>query len=50
MGLFSSAAYTSALAFYDEVAAAWELEAIEYTVHVGSSSRDLPLSAAFEVR
>ena len=38
------------LAFYDVDAAAWEVEPISYTVSVGPSSRDLPLSASFSVR
>jgi beta-glucosidase len=40
----------AALAFYDARSAAWEIEEIEYTVHVGPSSRpqDL-LSGAFRV-
>jgi beta-glucosidase len=38
------------LAFYDVDAGAWEVEPISYTVYVGSSSRDLPLSASFSVR
>jgi beta-glucosidase len=37
------------LAFYDVDAAAWVVETITYTVHVGSSSRDLPLNASFAV-
>jgi beta-glucosidase len=37
------------LAFYDADAASWELEPITYAVHVGSSSRDLPLTATFRV-
>lgn len=37
------------LAFYDVAAGSWEVESITYTVHVGPSSRDLPLSAAFSV-
>ena len=37
------------LAFYDVDAGSWEVESITYTVHVGPSSRDLPLSAAFAV-
>ena len=37
------------LAFYDVVAGEWEVEPISYTVHIGPSSRDLPLSATFAV-
>ncbi len=37
------------LAFYDVEAEDWEVESIAYTVNVGSSSRDLPLSAMFAV-
>jgi beta-glucosidase len=37
------------LAFYDVDASAWEVEPIAYTVQVGPSSRDLPLSASFSV-
>jgi beta-glucosidase len=38
------------LAYYDVGARAWRVEPLTYRVHVGSSSRDLPLSAAFDVR
>ena len=38
------------LAFYDEAASAWRVDELAYTVHVGTSSRDLPLSATLEVR
>jgi beta-glucosidase len=38
------------LAYYDTTAGAWKVEPITYTVLVGSSSRDLPLSARFAVR
>lgn len=37
------------LAFYDVTAGAWEVETIEYTVGVGPSSGDLPLSGTFRV-
>ena len=37
------------LAFYDVEAEDWEVESIAYTVNVGPSSRDLPLSAMFAV-
>ncbi len=37
------------LAYYDAIAGAWHVEPITYRVHVGPSSRNLPLSAAFEV-
>ncbi|HSN83034.1 MAG TPA: glycoside hydrolase family 3 C-terminal domain-containing protein [Polyangiales bacterium] len=33
------------LAYYDVDQSAWVLEALDYGVHVGTSSRDLPLSA-----
>ena len=38
------------LAFYDVAARAWEVEPISYTVSVGPSSSELPLSASFSVR
>jgi beta-glucosidase len=38
------------LAFYDVDASAWQVESIGYTVQVGPSSRDLPLSATFSVK
>lgn len=37
------------LAFYDTNSGTWEVETITYTVHVGSSSRDLPLTAPLSV-
>ncbi len=37
------------LAFYDVSASAWEVEPIAYTVYVGPSSAELPLSAPFTV-
>lgn len=37
------------LAYYDVDAAAWVLEGLEHTVHVGTSSRDLPLSTTLTV-
>lgn len=37
------------LAYYDVADAAWALEGLEYAVHVGTSSRDLPLSIALDV-
>jgi len=37
------------LAFYDVEMGAWEVEPISYTVHLGRSSRDLPLDATFTV-
>jgi beta-glucosidase len=37
------------LAYYNVEVGAWDVEPISYTVHVGTSSRDLPLSAAFHV-
>ncbi len=39
----------SDLAYYDVKAKAWRVETIDYTVWVGSSSRDLPLSAMFSI-
>jgi beta-glucosidase len=38
------------LAYYDDVAGAWLTERIPHTVYAGSSSRDLPLSATFNVQ
>jgi beta-glucosidase len=40
---------TNDLAYYDVAEAAWALEGLEYAVHVGTSSRDLPLSITLEV-
>ena len=37
------------LAYYDVADAAWVLEALEYEVHLGTSSRDLPLATSFSV-
>ncbi len=37
------------LAFYDVEVGDWEIESISYTVHLGASSRDLPLSGTFAV-
>ncbi len=37
------------LAFYDVESAAWVVEPISYSVNVGSSSRNLPLSATIQV-
>ena len=37
------------LAYYDVGAGTWVVEAISYEVHVGPSSRDLPLSAGFQI-
>lgn len=37
------------LAWYDEALPGWAIEHIAYGVHVGRSSRDLPLSASFSV-
>ncbi len=39
----------SELAYYDVSASAWALEGLEHAIHVGSSSRDLPLSATLTV-
>ncbi len=38
------------LAYYDTGAGEWEVEPIGYRVHVGASSRNLPLAATFAVR
>lgn len=37
------------LAYYDVAESAWALEALEHAIHVGTSSRDLPLSATLSV-
>jgi beta-glucosidase len=37
------------LAYYDVANSAWVLEALEYEVHLGTSSRDLPLATSFSV-
>jgi beta-glucosidase len=37
------------LAFWDAAAGAWSLEPIRYGIHVGPSSRDLPLEGAVTV-
>ena len=37
------------LAYYDVAQAAWTLEALEHAIHVGTSSRDLPLSTSLTV-
>jgi beta-glucosidase len=37
------------LAYYDTPNAQWVTEALDYEVHVGTSSRDLPLSETFSV-
>lgn len=37
------------LAYYDVSRASWMLEGLTYEVHVGTSSRDLPLSATLQV-
>ena len=37
------------LAYYDIAASAWTLEALEHVVHIGTSSRDLPLSTTLRV-
>jgi beta-glucosidase len=39
----------NSLAYYDVDEASWVLEALEYGVHVGTSSRDLPLSTVLKV-
>lgn len=37
------------LAYYDVAQASWMLEGLDYEVHVGTSSRDLPLSTTVQV-
>ncbi|MBT8464950.1 MAG: glycoside hydrolase family 3 C-terminal domain-containing protein [Deltaproteobacteria bacterium] len=37
------------LAYYDVASSAWALEALEHAIHVGTSSRDLPLSTSLAV-
>jgi beta-glucosidase len=37
------------LAYYDVESAAWVLEGLEHAIHLGTSSRDLPLSAMLTV-
>jgi len=37
------------LAYYDVAESAWALEALEHAIHVGTSSRDLPLSTTLTV-
>ena len=37
------------LAYYDVSESAWSLESLEHVVHVGVSSRDLPLSTTLNV-
>ncbi|MDH3654473.1 MAG: glycoside hydrolase family 3 C-terminal domain-containing protein [Myxococcales bacterium] len=37
------------LAYYDVAESAWALEALEHAIHVGTSSRDLPLSTTLSV-
>jgi len=39
----------NSLAYYDVVDSAWALEGLEHEVHVGTSSRDLPLAATLQV-
>ncbi len=39
----------NSLAYYDVADATWVLEALNYEVHLGTSSRDLPLAASFSV-
>jgi beta-glucosidase len=39
----------NSLAYYDVTQQAWALEGLEHEVHVGTSSRDLPLSTTFSV-
>jgi len=40
----------SRLAYYNVASSAWSLEALDYAVHVGTSSRNLPLSTTLSVR
>jgi beta-glucosidase len=37
------------LAYYDVTEGSWALEGLEYEVHIGTSSRDLPLSTMLSV-
>ncbi len=37
------------LAYYDVTESAWALEGLEHAIHVGTSSRDLPLSTSLSV-
>ena len=37
------------LAYYDEQSSSWKVEALTYTVHVGSSSADLRLAQSFRI-
>jgi beta-glucosidase len=37
------------LAYYDVTEDSWVLEGLEYDVHIGTSSRDLPLSTTLSV-
>ncbi len=39
----------NSLAYYDATASAWALEALEHEIHLGTSSRDLPLSESLRV-
>jgi beta-glucosidase len=41
---------TRDLAYYDAGRSEWVVEAIEYGVHAGTSSRDLPLATSFRVQ
>ena len=38
------------LAYYDVASSSWKLEPLEHAVHIGPSSRDLPLSTTLRVR
>ena len=38
------------LAFWSEAEDGWKVEPGEFLLHVGSSSRDLPLSASFNIQ
>jgi beta-glucosidase len=40
---------TNSLAYYDVSESSWVVEALEHAVHVGTSSRDLPLSTTLTV-
>jgi hypothetical protein len=37
------------LAYYDAAEAGWTLEGLEHEVHIGTSSRDLPLTTTLTV-
>jgi beta-glucosidase len=37
-------------AYYDAAQKTWVAESLTYTAHVGTSSRDLPLTASFQIQ